>query len=182
MQDQWVNIRRGEANAVDAGDEVRDYWSSSVSNWLDVLVLHGKKELWERTQKAVHIGQDLDDEDSGYPELDSSSEFFFVQIRMVLRATAPGLEGAVVKESGALIAKIAHWFTSRTDLTRYYKRTAHRRGTRRGSGVSGEALGLASYADVPVPPGREPSRARTMVGRSRRRRWPLHGRHGRHGP
>jgi len=50
------------------------------------------------------------------------------------------------------------------------------------SGVSGEALGLASYADVPVPPGREPSRARTMAGRSRRRRWPLHGRHGRHGP
>ena len=50
----------------------------------------------------------------------------------------------------------------------YYTRTAHRRGTRRGSGVSGEALGLASYADVPVPPGREPSRARTMAGRRRR--------------
>jgi len=56
----------------------------------------------------------------------------------------------------------------------YYTRTPHRRGTRRGSGVSGEALGIASYADVPVPPGREPSRARTMAGSSRRRRWPLH--------
>ena len=196
MQDQWVNISRGEANVVDAGDEVRDYWSSSVSNWLDVLVLHGKKEHWERTQKSVHTGQDLDDEDSGYPELDSSSEFFFVQIRMVLRATAPGLEGAVVKKSGALIAKIAQkcllleptsggegeGAARRETRAHYYKRTAHRRGTRRGSGVSGEALGLASYADVPVPPGREPSRARTMAGRSRRRRWPLHGRHGRHGP
>ena len=60
----------------------------------------------------------------------------------------------------------SHIFTSRTTSggegegaarretrAHYCKRTAHLRRTRRGSDVSGEARGLASYTNVPVPPG-----------------------------
>jgi len=184
MQDQWVNIRLGAAHVVDAGDEERDYRSSSVSNWHDVLVLHGKKQLWERTHKSIHAGQDLDDEDNLFPELDSSSDSSSFKYEYTTSYSSGTRRGCGKGERSSDCEDRTNYLlleptsggegegaARRETRAHYYKRTAPRRRTRRGSGVSGEALGLASYADVPVPPGREPSRARTMAGRSRRRSY-----------
>ena len=184
MQDQWVNIRLGAAHVVDAGDEERDYRSSSVSNWHDVLMLHGKKQLWERTHKSIHAGQDLDDEDNLFPELDSSSDSSSFKYEYTTSYSSGTRRGCGKGERSSDCEDRTNYLlleptsggegegaARRETRAHYYKRTAPRRRTRRGSGVSGEALGLASYADVPVPPGREPSRARTMAGRSRRRSY-----------